>query len=308
MANTQANAVTASVMMAQQQKLDAFKHEFGNRLASADRTLRTPDPQNYSGTANREYQKELARNLRKGGHAAATHQTDQRIAAKLKTAGFSRTDIQTAVQKHSPMAVRSAQQHSQAYAARIAETPAMKRQGIHAAGERRLDKVGLEAKTGLTAKQDEKVSEWKQAQDTFSKGQQQQPSQSEAFKVMKAEQVDKHGVGYAAHVDADQETARDMIKGFDSQPQDKAFHKAIGHNSATAVINDSPETQQQYGKTVAAIEQKRDFDEQPNQRPERSRTVTHQNRDVSSSASPDKQQTQQEQQAAAYIHHHGSSR
>ena len=66
-------------------KLD---QEIQERFQSAIASLKSPDPDDYKGTAEREYQKELARILQKEGNKAANASTDQRIAGKLKAAGY----------------------------------------------------------------------------------------------------------------------------------------------------------------------------------------------------------------------------
>jgi hypothetical protein len=96
-----------------------LERETQKRLQKAYEALRLADPEGYTGTAEREYQKELARNLQKDGSKAANVSTDQRIADKLKVAGYSFDEIKDVIEQCSPMAVKPSQEQCQAYARSI---------------------------------------------------------------------------------------------------------------------------------------------------------------------------------------------
>lgn len=125
-----------------------LEKESQERLNNAYKALNLPDPEGYTGTVEREYQKELARNLQKEGSKAANASTDQRIAGKLKVAGYSLYEIQNVIEQHSPMAVKPSQEQRQAYAKAVIQkayfpggTEPEKR-----LEERRLDLLGIETK------------------------------------------------------------------------------------------------------------------------------------------------------------------
>lgn len=99
-------------------KLD---QEIQERFQSAIVSLKSPDPDDYKGTAEREYQKELARILQKEGNKAANVSTDQRIAGKLKAAGYDLSEIEKVIENYSPMAVKPTQQQRQLYAKNVAQ-------------------------------------------------------------------------------------------------------------------------------------------------------------------------------------------
>lgn len=98
-----------------------LEKEGQERLQKVYEALRLPDPDGYTGTVEREYQKELARNLQKEGNKAANASTDQRIAGKLKAAGYSLDEIKDVIEQYSPMAVKPTQEQRQAYAESIAQ-------------------------------------------------------------------------------------------------------------------------------------------------------------------------------------------
>lgn len=98
-----------------------LERETQERLKKAYEALKLPDPDGYTGTSEREYQKELARNLQKDGGKAANASTDQRIAGKLKVAGYSLDEIQKVIEQHSPMAVKPTQEQRQAYAKTVVQ-------------------------------------------------------------------------------------------------------------------------------------------------------------------------------------------
>ncbi|MFN7717289.1 MAG: hypothetical protein ACK5QS_17720 [Pseudanabaenaceae cyanobacterium] len=128
-----------------------LERESQERLQKAYEALRLPDPEGYTGTAEREYQKELARNLQKDGSKAANASTDQRIAGKLKVAGYSLNEIQKVIERYSPIAVKPTQEQCQAYAKTVIQK-AYFPGGTNLAkqsGERRLDQLGIETKIRL---------------------------------------------------------------------------------------------------------------------------------------------------------------
>jgi hypothetical protein len=98
-----------------------LQREGQERLQKAYEALKLPDTEGYTGTVEREYQKELARNLQKDGSKAANASTDQRIAGKLKTAGYSLGEIEEVIEQQSPMAVKPTQEQRQAYARSIVQ-------------------------------------------------------------------------------------------------------------------------------------------------------------------------------------------
>jgi hypothetical protein len=127
-----------------------LERESQERFQNAYEALRLPDPDGYTGTVEREYQKELARNLQKEGSKAANASTDQRIAGKLKVAGYSLGEIQKVIEQYSPMAVKPSQDQSQAYAKTVIQR-AYFPGGTDLAkqsGERRLDRLAMETKVG----------------------------------------------------------------------------------------------------------------------------------------------------------------
>ena len=264
-------------MLTRQQRLEAYKQEVNKRMVSADRALRQPDAKGYSGKVEREYQRELARHLIKGGRGAATSQTDQRIAGKLKAAGFNEQEIRRAIQKHSPMAVKANQQQSQDYAARIVKNASkIKRQEIHSADERRLDKVDLAEKTGISSKQEARVNRWKATQEYAAKKGPNHPyTQAQRFRLLKAQQLDKHGAKIATNPRADIDAAKVMNGKYnDSVPQNKEFGRAIGRNSASVVVNKPVKTREAYGAGMARKASKPSGGN-GNTRPERQKAPTH---------------------------------
>ena len=98
-----------------------LQREGQERLQKAYEALKLPDTEGYTGTVEREYQKELARNLQKDGSKAANASTDQRIAGKLKVAGYSLDEIKDVIEQCSPMAVKPSQEQRQAYAVSVVE-------------------------------------------------------------------------------------------------------------------------------------------------------------------------------------------
>ncbi|MBW4641848.1 MAG: hypothetical protein KME23_02290 [Goleter apudmare HA4340-LM2] len=128
-----------------------LERESQERLQKAYEALRLTDPEGYTGTAEREYQKELARNLQKEGSKAANASTDQRIAGKLKVAGYSLDEIQKVIEQYSPMAVKPSQDQSQAYAKTVIQR-AYFPGGTDLAkqsGERRLEQLGIDTKVSI---------------------------------------------------------------------------------------------------------------------------------------------------------------
>jgi hypothetical protein len=91
------------------------------RFQSAIASLKSSDPDDYKGTAEREYQKELARILQKEGNKAANVSTDQRIAGKLKAAGYDLSEIEEVIENHSPMAVKPTQEQRRFYAKSVVQ-------------------------------------------------------------------------------------------------------------------------------------------------------------------------------------------
>lgn len=125
-----------------------LERESQQRFQNAHEALRLPDPEGYTGTVEREYQKELARNLQKEGSKAANASTDQRIAGKLKVAGYSLDEIQKVIERYSPMAVKPTQEQCQAYAKTVIQ------KAYFPGGnnlekqfeERRLEQLGIDTK------------------------------------------------------------------------------------------------------------------------------------------------------------------
>jgi len=99
-------------------KLD---QEIQERIRRAMASLKSPDPDNYYGTAEREYQKELARILQKEGNKAANASTDQLIAGKLKSVGYGVHEIEEVIENHSPMAVKPTQEQRKIYSKTTAQ-------------------------------------------------------------------------------------------------------------------------------------------------------------------------------------------
>jgi hypothetical protein len=125
-----------------------LERETQERLKNAYEALKLPDPDGYTGTAEREYQKELARNLQKDGGKAANASTDQRIAGKLKVAGYSLDEIQKVIEQYSPMAVKPTQEQRQAYAKAVIQKAyfpgsANTEKQLE---ERRLEQLGIDTK------------------------------------------------------------------------------------------------------------------------------------------------------------------
>ncbi|WP_013334899.1 hypothetical protein [Gloeothece verrucosa] len=127
-------------------KLD---QEIKERFQSAIASLKSPDPDDYKGTAEREYQKELARILQKDGNKAANVSTDQRIAGKLKAAGYDLREIKEVIENYSPMAVKPTEQQRQLYAKSIAQK-ARAFKGVvqeKQSEERRINYLQIDTKT-----------------------------------------------------------------------------------------------------------------------------------------------------------------
>ena len=78
-------------------KLD---QEIQERIHRAIKSLKLPDPDDYRGTAEREYRKELARILQKEGNKAANASTDQLIAGKLKAVGYGLDEIEEVIKNN----------------------------------------------------------------------------------------------------------------------------------------------------------------------------------------------------------------
>ena len=128
--------------------------ESQQRFQNAYEALRLADPDGYTGTVEREYQKELARNLQKDGNKAANVSTDQRIAGKLKVAGYSLHEIEEVIEHHSPMAVKPSQEQRQAYAKTVIQKAYFSggNEPEKKLEERRLDQLGIETKIELVSK------------------------------------------------------------------------------------------------------------------------------------------------------------
>jgi hypothetical protein len=127
-------------------KLD---QEIQERFQSAIASLKSPDPDDYKGTAEREYQKELARILQKEGNKAANASTDQRIAGKLKAAGYDLSEIEKVIENYSPMAVKPTQEQCRFYAKTVVQK-AQAFKGVvqeKQSEERRLNYLGIDTKT-----------------------------------------------------------------------------------------------------------------------------------------------------------------
>ena len=128
-----------------------FEKENQERLNNAYKALSLPDPAGYTGTTEREYQKELARNLQNDGSKAISPSMDQRIAGKLKAAGYSLSEIEEVVKQHSPMAVKPNQEQRQAYAKNVIQ------KAYFSGGanpekqleERRLEQLGIDTKVKI---------------------------------------------------------------------------------------------------------------------------------------------------------------
>lgn len=128
-----------------------FEKESQERLNNAYKALSLPDPDGYNGTSEREYQKELARNLQNDGSKAISASMDQRIAGKLKAAGYSLGEIEEVVKQHSPMAVKPSQEQRQAYAKNVVQ------KAYFSGGanpekqleERRLEQLGIDTKVKI---------------------------------------------------------------------------------------------------------------------------------------------------------------
>jgi hypothetical protein len=118
------------------------------RFQSAIASLKSSDPDDYKGTAEREYQKELARILQKEGNKAANASTDQRIAGKLKAAGYDLSEIEEVIENHSPMAVKPTQEQRRFYAKSVVQKASFLKntQGERILGEHRLDHLGMATK------------------------------------------------------------------------------------------------------------------------------------------------------------------
>ncbi|MFM7790068.1 MAG: hypothetical protein ACKO90_18700, partial [Microcystis panniformis] len=127
-------------------KLD---QEIQERFQSAIASLKSPDPDDYKGTAEREYQKELARILQKEGNKAANASTDQRIAGKLKAVGYDLSEIEKVIENYSPMAVKPTQEQCRFYAKTVVQK-AQAFKGVvqeKQSEERRLNYLGIDTKT-----------------------------------------------------------------------------------------------------------------------------------------------------------------
>lgn len=128
-----------------------LQREGQERLQKAYEALKLPDTEGYTGTVEREYQKELARNLQKDGSKAANASTDQQIAGKLKVAGYSLDEIQKVIEQYSPMAVKPTQEQSQAYAKNVVQK-AYFPGGVNPERqleERRLEQLGIDTKVSV---------------------------------------------------------------------------------------------------------------------------------------------------------------
>lgn len=128
-----------------------LERETQKRLQKAYEALRLPDPEGYTGTVEREYQKELARNLQKDGIKAANASTDQLIVGKLKAAGFNLNEIEKIIEQCSPMAVKPIPEQCQIYAKTIIQkayfpTSIKLEKQLE---EHRLDQLGIETKVRL---------------------------------------------------------------------------------------------------------------------------------------------------------------
>jgi hypothetical protein len=125
-------------------KLD---QEIKERFQSAIASLKSPDPDGYKGTAEREYQKELARILQKEGNKAANASTDQRIAGKLKAAGYDLGEIEKVIENYSPMAVKPTQEQHRFYAKTVVQKARIFKESNQAKriGESRLIPLEKEA-------------------------------------------------------------------------------------------------------------------------------------------------------------------
>ena len=127
-----------------------LERESQQRFQNAHEALRLPDPEGYTGTVEREYQKELARNLQKEGSKAANASTDQRIAGKLKVAGYSLDEIQKVIEQYSPMAVKPNQEQRQAYAKSIAQKASIP--ASHRYIEQSRERILAPSEVGVTPK------------------------------------------------------------------------------------------------------------------------------------------------------------
>jgi hypothetical protein len=118
------------------------------RFQSAIASLKSSDPDDYKGTAEREYQKELARILQKEGNKAANASTDQRIAGKLKAAGYDLSEIEEVIQNCSPMAVKPTQEQRHFYAKSVAQKAQTFKGFVQEkqSEERRLNCLGIDTK------------------------------------------------------------------------------------------------------------------------------------------------------------------
>lgn len=123
-----------------------LERESQERLQKAYEALRLSDPEGYTGTAEREYQKDLARNLQKDGNKAANASTDQRIAGKLKAAGYNLHEIEDVIDQNSPMAVKPTQEQRQAYAKNVVQKAVIPRYNEYSKRlrEPRLDQSELD--------------------------------------------------------------------------------------------------------------------------------------------------------------------
>ncbi len=118
------------------------------RFQSAIASLQSPDPDDYKGTAEREYQKELARILQKEGNKAANSSTDQRIAGKLKAAGYDLSEIEEVIKNYSPMAVKPTQEQRRFYAKSVVQKAQIFKGVVQEkqSGERRLNYLGIDTR------------------------------------------------------------------------------------------------------------------------------------------------------------------
>ena len=123
------------------------------RFQSAIASLKSPDPDDYKGTAEREYQKELARILQKEGNKAANVSTDQRIAGKLKAAGYDLSEIEEVIENHSPMAVKPTQEQRRFYAKTVVQKAQTLKGFVQEkqSEERRLNYLGIDTRTKFSS-------------------------------------------------------------------------------------------------------------------------------------------------------------
>ena len=101
--------------------INELEEESRQRLQSAYEAKQFVDPSGCPKTAEREYQLELIRLLQQEKEMTINVSTDQRIAGILIASGFSLNEVEIAIMKNSPMAVKPTQEQRQFYSKSIAQ-------------------------------------------------------------------------------------------------------------------------------------------------------------------------------------------